>query len=304
LNEASDLEITQPLPNAQMCKCSVSQKAKRPLGKLALIIILPLTLILGVGVGWTYQNGYYLDEQPPLVAISGPSTDKTIVLSAGRQAEEIIQIAAEDNRRIKKVELYVNDAVVHTFAQSDLYIYQFSTKKTGKYAFRAVAYDNQDNQGASTGVVALAVVDAAVGSAPAGYAAPLANKLARFINAKESFNTRIQALVHEINTLSGTGDRQAPLASIKDSCTGLLADEERVYQELASLPVDGSLKKPKQMLQQLIDLELTRTRALIQGLLAAQNKQDNSSAYVSGGAAKAAYDQADKLFKATYGIKS
>jgi len=301
--ENPDFEITQPIPTAQMGKCLVSPKAKRPIGKLALMIILPLTLLLGAGFGWAYQNGYYLDEQSPQVAISGPATGKTIFLPASRQAEEIIQVAAQDNRRIKKVELYVNDALVHTFERSDFYIYHFGTRETGQYAFRAVAYDNRGNQGASTGVVSLAVVDAAVSSTPAGPAAPSANQLARFVIAKESFNTHIQALVHEINTLPGTGDRQAALTRIKASCAGLLADEKQIYQELSYLPAAGSLKKPKAQLQELISLEIARTRALIEGLSAAQNKLDNSPAYVSGGAAKAAYDQANKLFKAAYGAK-
>lgn len=93
-----------------------------------------------------YYQGYLFDAEPPQIMITSPSKDKEIIIEPGKQAREIIEIAATDNRKVKKVVLYVNNLLAKEF-QKEPFLYQWQTENEGQYAFTALAYDNQNNEG-------------------------------------------------------------------------------------------------------------------------------------------------------------
>ncbi|MDQ0285703.1 hypothetical protein J2Z49_000807 [Desulfofundulus luciae] len=129
---------------------AVLQSRRAPWIILAFIVII---LLAGGGFAWGYFQGYFLDTRPPQVMITSPAGDKQVVLLPGKSAQESIEIAASDNRRLKKVELFLNGALVKQFEKGEPFVYKWSTKEEGEYTFQAFAYDNCGNKSNSGPVV-------------------------------------------------------------------------------------------------------------------------------------------------------
>lgn len=121
------------------------------------VLIVVIILLLGGALAGAYYLGYLFDSEPPQVEITSPPKDKEIIIEPGKQAREIIEIAASDNRKVKKVELYVNGLLAKEF-QKEPFLYQWQTENEGQYAFSAVAYDNKGNKGRSKTIIFNAII--------------------------------------------------------------------------------------------------------------------------------------------------
>lgn len=116
-------------------------------------LVLFLVAAAGAAV-YAFLQGYILDRESPEAAITYPAGSKTITLNAsGDAAKDIIEIKADDNRRLKKVDLLVNAAPVQSYDNFGSMIYNWETDKEGEYTFYAVAQDYSGNIGKSAPLV-------------------------------------------------------------------------------------------------------------------------------------------------------
>lgn len=116
-------------------------------------LILFIVAAAGAAV-YAFLQGYILDRESPEAAIVYPAGGKTITLNtSGGAAKDIIEIKAEDNRRLKKVDLFVNAVPVQSFDNFGSMIYNWETDQEGDYTFYAMAQDYSGNIGKSAPLV-------------------------------------------------------------------------------------------------------------------------------------------------------
>lgn len=120
---------------------------------LLLILAFIIVAVSGTAV-FAFLQGYILDQESPEVAITFPAGNKTITLNAsGDFTRDIIEIKAQDNRKLKKVDLLVNAVPVKSYENFGSMIYNWETNKEGEYIFYAVAQDYSGNTGKSASLV-------------------------------------------------------------------------------------------------------------------------------------------------------
>lgn len=117
-------------------------------GTTPLLIALLAFIFLagGTTVAWAFIQGYLFDSESPRVMITAPADKREIIIPPGEEASENIEIKATDNRRIKKVELYLNHEFIQEFAAKDIYTYKWRVDSPGEYVFHTFAYDYANNK--------------------------------------------------------------------------------------------------------------------------------------------------------------
>lgn len=115
--------------------------------RTVLLVVLPVIMLLFAG-GWlyTYLQGYILDVEPPQVVILSPENNRTISLAPARPVEETVKVSARDNRKVKRIALYLDGSLVKEVNGEKLLTYQWLVDKEGEHTFRACAYDSKENE--------------------------------------------------------------------------------------------------------------------------------------------------------------
>jgi len=152
--ETGDVSLKKPPLKVEQNHLTNSVTLSHPESKnkkltwLIVSAISVLVVIAAVGV-WAYSQGYFMDNESPQVTITSPAYDKTLNLTSENRVEEVIEIKATDNRKIKKVILYINDAVVKEFNEGNSYLYKWEADNAGSYNIKADVFDNKGNKATS-----------------------------------------------------------------------------------------------------------------------------------------------------------
>ena len=123
------------------------QKPKkfRKIFLISSIILIFLSLLLF----FLYIQGYIFDKSLPSIKILSPQSKEYIVDNAGKRIVEEIKIHVDDNKSIKKVELFVNNVPMKRFFSKGTFTYTWTIDLPGTYTLRAEAYDLAGNKGVS-----------------------------------------------------------------------------------------------------------------------------------------------------------
>ncbi|AOQ22789.1 hypothetical protein MTAT_27450 [Moorella thermoacetica] len=122
--------------------------------RMALIVTLLIILILcGGGVAYGYLQGYIFDYKPPQVAILSPQDNETISISHEKQVEKTVKVSVHDNRKVKRIALFLDGSLVKEVEGEEVLIYRWLVDKEGEHIFRAYAYDRKNNEALAETVV-------------------------------------------------------------------------------------------------------------------------------------------------------
>jgi RNA polymerase subunit RPABC4/transcription elongation factor Spt4 len=111
--------------------------------KIPIIVVALIALIFA----FLYFNGYILDNKPPVVEVSSKYANKEALLTDQKNELTIeIFIIAKDNRRLNKIELFLNDKLLKIFGGFSQITYTWIARNEGNYIFKVIACDNAGNK--------------------------------------------------------------------------------------------------------------------------------------------------------------
>jgi hypothetical protein len=281
------------------------------------IIALVAAAILIAGGAFVYANGFMeADKEPPAVSIAQPDDNSSYTLvSANQSLKEVIDIRAEDNVKVKKVELFIDDDMVRTFTDEPYY-YNLKINTPGNYLITAKAYDEANNVTSSRarfkvaqaqttidtgGQTTIKVIDTPRSQSDIdNYSLNHSESLTLrdLSNEKDSYDSRITDLSQQINNrISKTSGPYS--GQIYNDLTSLLNEEESLLRRVNSQVFSGVAldMNLKNQLAQLVNLEITRTDSLISGIIAGGNGYDYKPAFQIGHNAKEKYTKLNVQFE-------
>jgi len=125
--------------------------------KTSVVFLLLLILAIASGLVYGYSQGYILDTEPPQVAIVSLADGETITLSPITKApfEKTVEVRARDNRKVRKIALYLNGTLVKEVTRGNSLYYRWAIGRKGIYTFEVYAYDRMNNKSSAETTVSV-----------------------------------------------------------------------------------------------------------------------------------------------------
>ena len=169
------------------------------------------------------------------------------------------------------------------------YFSSYFTEKNNRVA--APAVQNQ------VGIDTKTTVSAAVSSvSPA-----VVNDFRIYVQAKERFNSSIIELATQVNVRLGQDAGLRYSHDLRNRASGLVNEITQYNNQLAAKQYPVEMQNSKVLLQQLLDLEMTRARSLYNGLTEGINGQNFQSSFSVGTSAAYQFDEVNGRFVQEYG---